>query len=164
MEAKEDKAEETIKKFAWTTEEETEMKAFPIPSEPRDQKQFALRLAKKLHDLLMCDPTITPQFLDVYEKYPMWQFYTDSKHSNAIVRRSYGVHSTAETTDEEPTPFMMSCRLHFVNDVVGGVPGAEAFPIAEWTPEQIAFVKMSQIGAINQAAFLDPLGFMVYVQ
>lgn len=167
------------KTLSLTDEEEEELEKFPIPSAPLDEKQLLLRqeMGKKFCQYLLdIDETLTPELRAIYEKFPMWCFYTSNEDSNQkgntiMVRRSYGV---ALNGADESSLHMVSARFGWVNDVVGGVPTKDVAIFDKWTDQQKEHIHSlishrtvpcsSQVATLTHDAFLDPLGFIYFIQ
>lgn len=148
-----------------TDEEEKELKDFPIPTAPRDEKQLRLRqqIGKKMcAHAIIADETMSPDHKRIYEKFPMWRFYTDAKRSPYIARRMYGICGNDDK--DKWSLYMVSARVMWVNDVIGGVPCDEVLALDEWTSEQLVFLKERALPEQPKvmATFLDPLGFITH--
>ena len=156
----------SVPEFGLTEEEKHELHARPVPTEPATEEQLLMRqaIAKKFWEMcLRDDPTLSPEFRAIYAQYPMWKFYTNKEQLHSIARRSYGV---AVNANGDPVLHMVSCHLLFVNDVIGGVPCAEVFPLDKWSPAHVGFIKLAlsspeQLYLRN--TFLDPLGFLCHI-
>lgn len=147
-----------------TDEETKELKDHPVPCDPVDNDQLRLRqkIGEKLCNFFMqTDSTLTPECKAIYEKYPMWKFYTDTDGTPSMARRSYGV---AIGKGGQQLLHMMSMRMLWINDVVGGVPCTEVQALTEWSPEHKKFIADSMPqSAHDRDAFLDPLGFLFFL-
>ena len=141
------------KELKLTPEEESELKKFPIPYSPADEKQFILRqnIAKKLCAYFMeVDNTLTDKFREIYTKYPMWKFYYDEK--SKLCKRSYGV---AITMDGKPVHHTATCLLFYVNYTVGGADADSLIGLEKWTDEQIDQIKSKSMNkSITTNSFL----------
>jgi len=155
-----------------TEAEKEEIEKFPIPSEPTTPERLQLRkqIGKKMCDHFnrpdTTDGTLTERYRKIYTRAPMWKFYTDKQHSPSIVRRAYGVAIGDNGTKEgEDRLHMVSLRLFWINDVVGGVPVDDVDEVEDWTTEQKEFIKLSLRGSpAERDAFLDPLGFFYFLK
>ncbi len=132
-----------------------ELKARPITTEFTEftDEQFNVRLAfaKKICAyLLETDDTLDAKMKTIYEKYPMWGFYTDEKH--IICKRSFGVAVSEDGKNILHTQMAMS---FFDNTTVGGTPADTLVRVDQWNENQIKFIKHTA----NPGLYLDPLGF-----
>lgn len=148
-----------------TVEEQKELKDFPIPTAPKDEKQLRQRqqIGKKMcAHAILTDETMSPEHKQIYEKFPMWRFYTDAKSSSHIARRMYGI--CGQDDKGKWSLYMVSARVRWVNDVIGGVPCDEVRALDEWTSEQLVFLNEWALPEQRYvlATFLDPLGFIIH--
>jgi hypothetical protein len=154
-----------------TDEEQQELKLHPIPSEPTTQAQFAMRqrIAQKLcAEFLAADPTLTSAYRDIYDAYPMWKFCRD--RTSGLQRRIYGVLLYGDKNDGKQRAglHVATCMLGWINLVVGGMDATECEVLDAWTAEDVEVIKskcaMNPNSQQAAASFLDPLGFLVFVE
>lgn len=118
-------------------------------------EQFVVRVscAKKLCAwLLDKDSTLTQEYKQIYDAYPMWAFYLDG----SIPKRSFGV---AINSDDKSVLHTVSASLMFDNVTLGGTPTDKLTRVDQWDDKTIAFIKATR----NPGCYLDPLGFWVFL-
>ena len=151
---------EEVKPLVISPEVKQELKERPIRSEYTKftEEQFALRLqhAKDICEWFTnVDATMTTEMKAIYQKYPMWCFYTD-KENKVTKKRSFGVSISPSRGEILDTVCAM---MLFDNITVGGTEASTLEKVDRWTKDQISHLQM----CANPGHFIDPLGFLPVV-
>ena len=142
-----------------TLEEINELEQHPITSSytkfTDDEFNIRLSIAKKICKwLLNEDPDITAEFKTIYEKYPMWGFYTDG----VCAKRSFGVG--INNTENKNVLYTQSAHVPFDNITIGGTTTENLVQVNQWSEDIIKHILLTP----NPGCYIDPLGFMIILQ
>lgn len=98
------------------------------------------------------DSSLTEEMKAIYEKYPLWAFYTDE--DEVVIKRSFGV---GVYENGHPCLHTMTCMIMFTNETVGGTPVENVIRTDRWNADQLDRIKLNNAPGM----FCDPLGFLV---
>lgn len=144
--------------FEFSERERTELKERPIDLYRKtdftdEQFQVRLALAKRLQEsLLTADTTASEELIQIYDKVPMWAFYTTLPNGKGAPRRVFGVGKNTEGEEYAQTV----TGLNMLNNrTVGGVPADE---LAALRVDRLKYDDVSRTR--TPGLFIDPLGFL----